>query len=70
MPHPLIQMSGSFDDYMQKFPRKTRYKRLRELRILIKQGEVQAVRVTKPQDVDAFVNAAVEVSKKTYQYGL
>jgi len=68
--HLLIHMTGSFDDYMQKFSRKTRYNRLRELKILREQYDVKFVRVTEPQDVDAFVNTVAELSKKTWQYNL
>jgi hypothetical protein len=68
--HPLIQMEGSFEEYMNKFSTKTRYKRLREVKKLREQGDISLMRITAPEDVEAFSKESAEVSRKTYQYNL
>lgn len=67
-PHPYIRMIGSFEDYMQRFPSKTRNNFSRRIRNLSRSGEVRLVRVTKEHEIDSFVEAAAEISRKTYQY--
>ena len=67
-PHPYIRMTGSFDDYMQKFSSKERNNFSRRRRMLREQGAVELIRVTEEADVDSFVDAAAEVSRKSYQF--
>jgi hypothetical protein len=68
-PHPYIRMNGSFEDYMRKFPSKTRNNFSRRIRHLREHGEVKLVRVTQESEIDSFVKAAAEISRKTYQFG-
>ena len=71
-PHLEIQLQGDFDEYMKKFSAKTRnglrrkVKKIREGTL----GPMRFERYTKPEDVSPFLEAAVEVSKKTYQWSL
>jgi Acetyltransferase (GNAT) domain len=67
-PHPYLSMIGPFDDYMRKFSSKDRNNYSRRIRKLREQGEVELVRVTEPEQIDSFVEAAAAVSRKTYQY--
>ena len=68
VPHQLIRLEGSFETYMQKFTSKTRKNRFRELRLLQERGDVQLVRVTKESEIDRFLEAAHQISKRTWQY--
>jgi len=67
-PHPLIRMTGSFDNYMRKFSSKTRSNFSRQVRKLREKGEVELVRITEESEVSAFVDAAAEISRRTYQF--
>jgi hypothetical protein len=69
-PHPLIRISGSFNDYLKKFSAKSRKNRLREIKTLREHGEVRLVRVVRPEEVDGYVDTAAEISRKSYQYNL
>jgi hypothetical protein len=69
-PHPLIRISGSFNDYLKKFSPKSRKNRLREIKKLREQGEVRLVRVVSPLEVDGYVDTAAEISRKSYQYNV
>jgi|HubBroStandDraft_1064217.scaffolds.fasta_scaffold01250_5 hypothetical protein len=67
-PHPLIRMAGSYKDYLQKFSSKSRNNLSRQLRKLREKGDVELVKVTRESDVNSFVEAAVDISRKTYQF--
>lgn len=67
-PHLLIHLSGSFDSYMKKFSAKTRKNRYREIKRLGERGEVQLVRVSEESQVDAFLESAYAISRKTWQF--
>jgi glucosyl-dolichyl phosphate glucuronosyltransferase len=67
-PHPFIRMTGSFDDYMWKFSSKSRHNLSWQIRKLREKGKVELVRITEEQEVNRFVEAAVNVSRKTYQF--
>ena len=68
MPHQLIRLNGTFENYMGRFTSKSRKNRLRELRLLRERGDVELVRVTNASEIDAFVEATCEVSKRTWQF--
>ena len=68
LPHLLIRLDGTFESYMKKFSAKTRKNRFREIRLLRERGDVQLMRVSKASEIDAFVEAAYEVSKRTWQF--
>jgi hypothetical protein len=67
-PHPFIRITCPYNDYMRKFSSKTRNNLSRQLRKLREKGEVELVKVTSESDVNSFVDAAAEISRKTYQY--
>lgn len=67
-PHLLIRMSGTFDDYMQKFSAKSRNTRLRKIKKLGGRGDIELIRVTRADDVDKYLDAAAEISRKTWQF--
>lgn len=67
-PHWLIRVSGSFNDYTKQLSPKTRKNRLREIKLLGKFGEVRLVRATESSQVDAFLEAAYVISRKTRQF--
>ena len=70
--HVELRFGASFDQYMKKFSAKSRstlrrkIKRIRDGVI----GPMRLVRYTDPRDVPAFLESAVAVSKKTYQWNL
>lgn len=68
LPHPLVRFSGSFDEYLRKFSAKTRKNRLRELKKLQDKGKVDLLRVTEAHEIDAFLDTAAEISRKTWQF--
>ena len=67
-PHPFIRMIGSYDDYLRKFSSKSRNNLSRQHRKLREKGEVELIKVTEEADVNSFVEAAVDISQKTYQF--
>jgi len=71
-PHLLLRLAGSFQDYMGKFSAKHRKNINREIKTLRSGalGEFQFVRYELPEDVPTFLEQAVELSKKTYQWTL
>lgn len=71
-PRVFLRLEGAFDDYMDKFSSKHRKNLKRMLRLFEEQapGEVRSVRITAPEDVESFLNQAVEISRKTYQWNL
>jgi hypothetical protein len=68
----LILLPASFEEYLQQLGTKTRqHLRREERRLSKKSGDTLDCRVyVGPDDVDAFLGHAMEVSKKTYQWHL
>ncbi len=62
--HSFIRVAGSFAEYMRKFSPKTRKNRLREVKKLRDRGNLQLTRITGLDEVDTFVDAAAEISRK------
>ena len=70
--HRSLRFSGSFTDYMKKFSSKQRNtlsRRVKKIREGVL-GEMRFEQYTKPEEVDLFLEPAVEVSRKTYQWKL
>jgi hypothetical protein len=71
-PHPILRIEGTFEQYMGKFSSKHRntlqrkVKKLREGPL----GEMRLVRYESAAEVAAFLDRAVEISRKTYQWQL
>lgn len=68
LPHPLIRLEGTFESYMKRLSPKTRKNRLREIKMLQKRCQVTLVRVTQASEIDAFLEAAYEISRRTWQF--
>lgn len=68
LPHWLIRVTGSFNDYAKQLSAKTRKNRLREVKMLGKLGEVKLTRVTEPSEIGGFLQAAYGISRKTRQF--
>lgn len=70
--HYVINLPASFEEYLQKFSAKTRSNLRRCVRKLEKDSgaKVGLTRITSPEQVDFFVDVAVQISKKTYQWNL
>jgi hypothetical protein len=70
--HFVVRLPDTFEEYLQKFSSKSRSNLRRGARKLQKDTgmEVKLVRITLPEQVDSFVDSAVEISKKTYQWRL
>lgn len=68
--HFLIKLPESFDVYLKKFSSKTRNTLLRRIRKLEQDTTVRLCRVAAVEDIDEFVECAVQISKKTYQWNL
>ncbi len=68
--YSMINLSGTFDEYMKKFSKKTQHNRMREIRKFERAGKSELVCITREEDVEDFINLASEVSRKTYQYNL
>lgn len=71
-PRVLLRCDGSFEDYMGRFSSKHRKNLRRMLRTFqdASAGEDRSIRVVHRQEVDSFVDQAVEISRKTYQWSL
>lgn len=67
-PHLLARLDGSFESYMQKFSAKTRKNRLREIKKLTDRGDMKFIRVSEESEVDAYLEATLEISRKTWQF--
>jgi len=65
-----IEMPSSYDEYCKRFSRKALYNMKRELRLLEKQagGRLDLIKVTKPDQVAAFLAEARRIAKKAYQH--
>lgn len=71
-PHLILRVEGSFEQYMGKFSSKHRKNLNRAVR-KIRQGELgemQFVRFERPEEVSEFLEQAVAISRKTYQWVL
>lgn len=68
LPHLLIRLDGTFESYINRFSAKTRKNRLREIRMLRERGQVNLLRVTQASEIDAFLEAAYEISRRTWQF--
>src|SRR5579864_7400039 len=70
--HFVIALPSSYEEYARKFSSKTRntlsrrFKKLKAAGL----GEPKLQRITEEKDIDEFVDRAVAVSKKTYQWHL
>ena len=64
----VVRPVGSFDEYMRKFSASGRWHRLKELKRLRAKGDVELARCLGPGQVDAFLETAAEISRKTYQF--
>jgi CelD/BcsL family acetyltransferase involved in cellulose biosynthesis len=72
-PHPLLRFGASFEEYMKSnFSANHRYKLRRKVTKFQEKavGGLKLVRCTRPEDVARFLDAAVQVSRKTYQWNL
>lgn len=71
-PRVLLRCEGSFEDYMGRFSSKHRKNLRRMLRTFqdAVAGEDQPIRVERREEVDSFVDQAVAISRKTYQWSL
>jgi CelD/BcsL family acetyltransferase involved in cellulose biosynthesis len=71
-PRPVLRVEGTYEQYLSKFNSKHRntigrkIKKLREGAL----GEMRLVRYEAPEEVGTFLDQAVEVSRKTYQWTL
>jgi len=70
LPHPYVRVAGTFDEYMRYFPSKIRTERVRKLKKLHEQGDVELVRITSQAGVSAFVDTAAEIARKSWQFSL
>ena len=71
-PRVLLRLEGTFDDYMGKFSAKHRKNLKRSQRLFEEQApdQIRSVRISAPEEVESFLNHAVELSRKTYQWNL
>ena len=67
-PHLLIRLNGTFSDYLKRLSAKTRKNRLREIRMLRELGTLQLKRVTEASELDGFLKASHDISRKTRQF--
>ena len=68
LPHWLIRVTGSFNDYTRQLSSKTRKNRFREIKLLRKLGEVKLIRVTEASEIDGFLETASRISTKTRKF--
>src|ERR1017187_4520245 len=71
-PRMLLRLEGSFEEYMGRFSSKHRQTLRRKARKFqdMAPGETRSTRFTAVEDVDSFVELALEISRKTYQWTL
>jgi hypothetical protein len=69
-PHPLIRFKGTFEVYMKNFSTRHRYNLRRRVTKFAEDSPepVTWVRYTKPEEVSVFLEHAIAISKKTYQW--
>ena len=68
VPHLLIRLDGTFENYLKRFSAKTRKNRLREIRRLRERGQVNLLRVSQAPEIDAFLEAAYEISQRNSKF--
>lgn len=68
--HFLIHLPPTLQDYLAKFTPKTRKNRFRELKYLEQRGPVELAPFSRPDQVDAFLDAASALSCRSYQHKL
>ncbi len=70
--HPILRIEGAFERYMGKFSSKHRNTLQRKIKKLRDSplGEMRLVRYESPAEVSTFLDQAVEISRKTYQWQL
>jgi len=68
LPHFLVRLDGTFESYLRKFSAKTRKNRLREIRRLQERGQVTLQRVSQTPEIDAFLEAAYEISQRNSKF--
>ena len=68
LPHCLIRLDGTFESYLKRFSSKARKNRLRELKNLQERSQLTLLRVSQPSELDAFLEAAGDLSRKTWQF--
>jgi hypothetical protein len=67
-PHSLIRLDGTFESYMKRFSAKARKNRFREIKLLRERGQVSLRRVSQPSEIDGFLEAAYEISERTWKF--
>jgi hypothetical protein len=70
--HPRLRLGKSFDEYMKKFSKTHRHTLRRKVTRFEEEapGKVRFERYTRPDQVIPFLDDAVQVSRKTYQWNL
>jgi hypothetical protein len=68
LPHSLIRLDGTFESYMKRFSAKARKNRLREIKLLRERGQVNLLRVSQPSEIDTFLEAAYQISERTWKF--
>jgi hypothetical protein len=71
-PRVLLKMEGDFEGYMARFSSKHRQTLRRKVRKFqdAAPGETRCIRFTSPDEVEPFLERAVALSQKTYQWNL
>ena len=71
-PHYTLRFNGTFDGYMKKFSSRHRHNLRRRISKFYEEApaEVKWVKYTKPEEVNVFLELAVAVSRKSYQWNL
>lgn len=66
--HQVARLNGTFVDYMQRYSAKTRNTLVRKARKLRDHCDIQIIKVTEESQVEAYLTAATEISRKTWQF--
>jgi CelD/BcsL family acetyltransferase involved in cellulose biosynthesis len=69
-PKVLLRLDGTFEEYMSKFSSKHRKHLRRAAEKLEEKGAVEVVRCTEAEQIDSFLEHAIAISRKTYQWNL
>jgi hypothetical protein len=71
-PRVLLRLGGSFEEYLGKFSSKHRQTLKRKVRKFqdVAPSETHMLRFSDPDQVDAFLDQAVKISRRTYQWTL
>jgi hypothetical protein len=71
MPRPRIRVEGTFESYLKRFSARHRHNlRRRVSKFREDHTDVRWVRYSAPEEVNAFLDLAVAISRKTYQWRL